>query len=81
MLLSSKWLTYKTGDYKGIDDSYGNPSPYFRKAFSLSRQPSRGTLLISALGIFKAYVNGQEVSADYLAPGWVDYRKQLPLVR
>ena len=80
MLLCSQWLTYKTGDYKGLEDHYGNPSPYFRKAFSLSQAPRRGTLLISALGIFKAYVNGQAVAEDYLAPGWVDYRKQLPLV-
>ena len=29
MLLNAKWLTYCTGEYKGIDDKYGNPSPYF----------------------------------------------------
>lgn len=80
MLMKSKWITYTTGDYKGIDDKYGNPSPYFRKAFALSGKPQKACLMISALGVFKAYFNGQAVSNDYLAPGWVDYRKQLPVV-
>ena len=81
MLFDSKWITYKTGEYRTADDKYGNPSPYFRRVFSLSGVVRRATLFASALGVFKLYINGSEVDSDYLSPGWVDYRKKLPFIR
>lgn len=81
MLFNSKWITYKTGEYKTADDKYGNPSPYFRREFSVSGEVKKATLFISALGVFKVYLNGNAVSDDYLSPGWVDYSKKLPFVR
>ena len=83
MLFDSKWITYKTGEYRSADDKYGNPSPYFRKIFSLRGDVGivKATLFASALGVFKLYLNGEAVSGDYLSPGWVDYRKKLPFMR
>ena len=81
MLLDSKWLAYTTGEYKDRDARYGNPSPYFRKAFALQRLPVRAELLISALGVYKVYINGAPAGQDWLSPGWVDYSKKLPLLR
>ncbi|MBQ8611532.1 MAG: family 78 glycoside hydrolase catalytic domain [Oscillospiraceae bacterium] len=81
MLLDSKWLAYTTGEYKDRDAKYGNPSPYFRKAFALQRLPVRAELLISALGVYKVYINGTPAGQDWLSPGWVDYSKKLPLLR
>ena len=81
MLFEAKWITYQTGEYKSAEDKYGNPSPYFRKSFTLARKPRRATLFASALGVFKLYLNGEEVSNDYLSPGWVDYAKKLAFVR
>ncbi len=81
MIFDSKWITYQTGEYKSADDKYGNPSPYFRKAFDLSGEVERATLFVSALGVYKAYLNGEAVSSDYLSPGWVDYHKKLPFMR
>lgn len=80
MLLNSKWVTFSTGDYKGADDKYGNPSPYFRKEFAVKKAVKSAQILISALGVFKVYLNGSPVSDDYLSPGWVDYSKKLPLI-
>ena len=80
MLLFSKWITYTTGDHKGMDDKYGNPSPYFRKSFELKDNVKKATLQISALGVFNVYINGEPVSNDYLSPGWTDYLKHLPMV-
>ena len=80
MLLHSDWISYKTGDYKDVDALYGNPSPYFRKSFQLSKKVSSAKLLISALGVFKVYVNGTPAGCEYLSPGWVDYSKKLPLI-
>ena len=81
MLFDSKWITYTTGSYKSCDDPYGNPSPYFRKTFSLKGAVKSATLFASALGVFKLYLNGKPVAEDYLSPGWVDYRKKLPFLR
>lgn len=81
MLFESKWITYKTGEYKSADDKYGNPLPYFRKTFSVKKGVKKATLFASALGVFKIYLNGAEVSNDYLSPGWVNYSKKLPFVR
>ena len=81
MLFKSKWITYKTGENNSADDKYGNPSPYFRYAFELKKEIKKATLFASALGVYKLYLNGKEVSNDFLSPGWVDYRKKLPYVR
>ena len=81
MIFDSKWITYNTGEPKSSDDKYGNPSPYFRKVFKISGVIKKATLFISALGVYKAYLNGEEVYQDYLSPGWVDYRKKLPFMR
>ena len=53
MLFKSKWITYETGEYKTSEDKYGNPSPYFRKTFSLDGEVKKATLFASALGVFK----------------------------
>lgn len=80
MLLHSDWISYKTGEYKDADAQYGNPSPYFRKSFRISKEVVSAKLLISALGVFKVYINGISAGDDFLSPGWVDYSKKLPLI-
>ena len=80
MLMNSKWITYATGEYKDENARYGNPSPYFRKSFKIYKSVDNVRLFISALGVFKVYVNGCAASNDCLAPGWVDYSKKLPLI-
>ncbi|MBQ4052276.1 MAG: family 78 glycoside hydrolase catalytic domain [Clostridia bacterium] len=81
MHFNTKWITYKTGEYKTLDDRYGNPSPYFRKVFTLKENVKKATLLISSMGCFKAYLNGKPIDNDHLSPGWVDYNKKMPFVR
>lgn len=81
MHFNAKWITYPTGEYKGLEDKYGNPAPYFRHTFSLKGKVAKAELLASSMGVFKFYINGQAISHDYLAPGWVDYGKKLPFVR
>ncbi len=80
MLLHSNWISYSTGEFKGVDARYGNPSPYFRKTFVTVGKVKAATLRIAVLGVFKAYVNGIEVSDEYLSPPWVDYTKKIPLL-
>lgn len=49
-------------------------APVFRRDFTLGKHVTKATLHATAHGIYEAEVNGQKVSADYLAPGWADYR-------
>lgn len=72
MLLHSDWISYTTGEYKDADARYGNPSPYFRKSFSISKEVSSAKIYISALGVFKVYINGAEVGEDFLSPVGMD---------
>lgn len=81
MIFESKWIYYITGEYKTADDKYGNPSPYFRQTFTLSKTIKKATLFASALGVYKIYINGATVGEDYLSPGWVNYKKKLPFIR
>ena len=81
MIFESKWITYTTGEAKSAYDKYGNPSPYFRHTFTVSDTVKKATLFASALGVFKIFINGKSVGEDFLSPGWVDYRKKLPLVK
>lgn len=77
---TGKWIYYHTGEKKRPDSLFGNPSPYFRKEFRTRGDVAAATLSISALGVFKAYINGFAVSDEVLAPGRCDYSKRIPVV-
>ena len=79
MIIDAYWINYETGEPKGALVRYGNPAPYFRKAFSLSGKPKRAVLRLGAMGVVKAYLNGEAVADDYMTPGFADYRKRLPI--
>ncbi len=51
------------------------PLPVFRRGFKL-RGPVAGALLfVSGLGQFEVHLNGADVTATVLNPGWTNYRK------
>ncbi len=80
MLLHSKWISYKTGEGGSVDSRYGDPAVYFRRTFTLVGDVERATFKIAALGTFKSYVNGLEMSDEFLSPPWVDFGKKIPLL-
>lgn len=51
----------------------------FRKSFTLTGRGAieKARLYITSLGIYRAFINGQEVSDHCLAPGWTSYRYRL----
>lgn len=59
------------------DRGVGTQSSYLRQSFSLSSRGGAGTLRISALGLYRAFINGQRVGNDLLTPGWTSYRHRL----
>ncbi len=63
---------------RGEKPKYGAPAAYFRKEFKTEKRVKRAVWYVSALGVFKAYVNGSEADDDFLSPGWTDYRKRIP---
>ncbi|WP_458782354.1 glycoside hydrolase family 78 protein [Arthrobacter sp. D3-16] len=52
------------------------PAPLFRRDFN-SSNVRRATLHVTALGFVEAYLNGQRVGDEVLAPGWTTYRHRL----
>lgn len=51
---------------------------YLRKEFTLDKGVSKGTLYISGLGLYEAYLNGQKIGDQVLAPTPTDYSKTVP---
>ncbi|MFI0367057.1 family 78 glycoside hydrolase catalytic domain [Actinomadura sp. 1N219] len=54
-------------------ESY-DPCPYLRTEFTLEDAPAHARLYATALGLYRVWVNGTEVTEDaLLRPGWTDY--------
>ncbi len=55
------------------DAGTGGPSCFVARSFDLQSPPSSAILRITALGLYRAFLNGQRVGADLLTPGWTCY--------
>lgn len=51
---------------------------YLRKEFTLDDDIEKATLYISGLGLYEAYLNGEKVGDQVLAPTPTDYSKTVP---
>src|SRR6201999_2879349 len=60
-----------------IDDPVKQPSPLFRKEFTLSKKIRSATAYITAHGIYEAHLNGKRIGDAFLTPGWTSYNKRL----
>ena len=69
------WIWHDRNNY-----STTAPSPYFRKPFNVHGKLAKARLYITAHGVFEAYIDGVAVSPDLLAPGWVDFRQEIPFM-
>jgi alpha-L-rhamnosidase len=67
---------YGSGPW-GSQVSVPSPTPYLSKGFSVGKKVARARLFATALGLHDTYLNGAQVSAERLAPGWTDYTKRL----
>lgn len=48
------------------------PSPYFRKSFSVTKAVKRAFVYITALGLYDLRLNGRRIGSLF-APGWTEY--------
>lgn len=55
----------------------GDVVPVYGKTFTLSGKVKEATLLITALGVYEARLNGRRIGQFILAPGWTAYYKRL----
>jgi alpha-L-rhamnosidase len=69
MKLDGKWIT--------VPQDLGDIVPVFQKTWSIKKKINRATLLITALGVYEAELNGKRVSQYVLAPGWTAYEKRI----
>jgi alpha-L-rhamnosidase len=53
-----------------------DPSPLFRKEFTLEWPVRQATLFICGLGYYEAFLNGQRVGDHVLDPAWTGYHKR-----
>ncbi|GGF22841.1 alpha-L-rhamnosidase [Youhaiella tibetensis] len=59
------------------DQGVGTPASFVSKTFRLDRVGGREVLRISALGLYRCFINGRRVGHDLLTPGWTAYDKRL----
>lgn len=52
-------------------------SAIFRKSFDAPARPMRARLYVTALGVYRMFLNGARTDGDYLAPGWTDFNKRI----
>ena len=59
------------------DQGQGTRGCFLRKEFLLEEGQAAPQLFISALGLYRAFVNGQRVGMDLLTPGWTCYDQRI----
>lgn len=52
-------------------------APMLRKEFTADKVIHQARLYMSARGIYECYINGKKVGADFMNPGWSDYRYRM----
>lgn len=59
------------------DGGVGTQASFLRKSFTVSASSGPSILRISALGLYRAFINGKRVGDDLLTPGWTSYWDRL----
>jgi len=59
------------------DQGVGTQASFLRQTFDLATVPGEARLHISALGLYRCFINGRRVGEDLLTPGWTCYDQRL----
>ena len=71
-----RWIGYDHAMPWDVEEEHSQLSArYLRQEFTLDKEVRHATLYISGLGMYEAYINGQRVGDDVLAPAPTDYRR------
>lgn len=71
----AKWVAHMVSPLS--DAGVGTPASFIDKRFVLDGVSGREVLRISALGLYRCFINGKRVGNDLLTPGWTAYDKRL----
>jgi alpha-L-rhamnosidase len=73
------WLTGKDSTiftlYEMAHPAY-DPSPLFRKEFTISKKVRAASLYVCGLGYYEAFLNGSKIGNHVLDPGWTNFEKR-----
>jgi len=74
----AKWIAFKDSTPVHADRKSLNlpAARNYRKDFLTTKKVRQATAYASALGNYRLYLNGNEVSDGYFLPGWSDYQKR-----
>lgn len=53
------------------------PALRVKRRFTLDHEVVRARLYSTARGVYRAFLNGERIGDDELAPGWTDYRQRI----
>jgi len=54
-----------------------NPSPLFRKEFTVNPDIEKASLYITAAGYYHARINGERIGKNYLDPAWTNFARRV----
>lgn len=81
-IINGEWLGYYVPNPEINEEKYGTFASYFRFQFDLQKTIQKAELKIAALGWFKAYINGKEITKDEeFLVSWTDYNKRVEYIR
>lgn len=81
LLDKADWTAKLTADATPSDIAAPIRPVRFRKLFELpdnAGKIAKGRLYITAHGVYKAYLNGERIGTEEMAPGWTSYKHRLP---
>lgn len=62
---------------KAFDSSVRQSASYVRRSFDVEKEIVSARLYITALGVYKGYINGISITDEELMPGYTDYKYRL----
>lgn len=77
-LARARWISTRK-DVPEIDSLLyeDDPSPVFRKLFSVKKDLQSATLFISAAGYYRATLDEERIGKNYLDPAWTNFEKRI----
>ena len=57
-----------------VDKNKKSPASYIKRMFSVKGQVRYARVYLTALGVYRAYINGKETDNSLLNPGYTDYK-------
>ena len=73
---SAKWIAASPDSPSAADPNL-RPLPLFRHTLTIATKPVQAILFVTGLGQYEVRLNGHNVTANVLTPGWTDYRKTI----